>query len=143
MAVHAGLLWLGGRSGFEDPLASHSAADAISVPWQPILVAHALGFLHGGVMACVAAVLALRLALVANILACFGIFVTGHLLAGMKLMGAVVIPALSIFNVDDAIQLMGQSVSWTYVGSAALYSILFAAGCLLVGLSVFQRQDIP
>ena len=94
-------------------------------------------------MACIAAVLALRLALVANILVCFGIFVTGHLLAGMKLMGAVVIPALSIFNVDDAIQLMGQSVSWTYVGSAALYSILFAAGCLLVGLSVFQRQDIP
>lgn len=143
MAVHAGLLWLGGRSGFEDALASHSAADAIPVPWQPILVAHALGFLHGGVMACIAAVLALRLALVANILVCFGIFVTGHLLAGMKLMGAVVIPALSIFNVDDAIQLMGQSVSWTYVGSAALYSILFAAGCLLVGLSVFQRQDIP
>jgi hypothetical protein len=61
----------------------------------------------------------------------------------MKLMGAVVIPALAIYNVDDAIQLTGQSVSWTYVGSTALYTLLFTAGCMLVGLSVFQRQDIP
>lgn len=143
VAFHAALLWLGGRSSFEDSFSSHSAADALHVPWQPVLVAHALGFLHGGVMACVASVLALRLALVANILICFGVFVVGHLLAGVKLMGAVVIPALALFNVDDAIQLTGQSVSWSYVASAALYTILFSAGSLLVGLSLFQRQDIP
>jgi hypothetical protein len=143
-SAHAALLWVGGRTGFEDALDLHEPSmNSLAVPWKPVLVAHALGLLHGGVMACVAAVLALRLALVANILLCFAVFVLGHLLAGMKLTGALIIPALTVFNIDDAIQLTGQTLSWTYVGSTALYTTLFAAGSLLLGLSLFQRQDIP
>ena len=142
--IHAGLLWFAGRTGFEDALDLHEASpDAIAIPWQPVVMAHILGLLHGGLMACVAAVLALRLALVANILVCFALFVVGHLLAGMNLTGAVVVPALALFNADDAIQLAGLSLSWTYVASAALYTLLFATGSLLLGLSLFQRQDIP
>ena len=143
IAVHAGLLWLGGRSGFEDALDSHNAADAIAVPWRPVLIAHGLALLHSGLMSCIATVLALRLALIANILSCFGLFVLGHLLAGMKLTGALVVPALALFNIDDAIQLMDQPLGWAYVASTALYTGLFAAGSLLIGLALFERQDIP
>ena len=140
--VHCLLLWLGGRTGFEETFEA-SATEAIAVPWKQVAAAHVLALLHSGLMACIAAVLALRLALVANILVCFGLFVVGHLLAGIKLMGAVVIPALALFNIDDAIQIADQPLSWVYVASAALYTILFAAGSLLLGLSLFQRQDIP
>ena len=140
--VHCGLLWLGARTGFEETLES-AGPDALQVPWKQVVAAHLLVLLHGALMASVACVLALRLALVANILVCFALFVVGHLLAGIKLMGAVVIPALALFNVDDAIQLVGQPLSWGYVASAALYTILFSTGSLLLGLAMFQRQDIP
>jgi hypothetical protein len=144
VAVHAALLWVGGRTGFDDALDLHApSVNAVAVPWQPVLIAHGLGMLHGGLLACVATVLALRLALVANILECFALFVVGHLLAGMKLTGAVVIPALALFNIDDAIQIAGQPLGWSYVASTALYTVLFAAGSMLIGLAMFQRQDIP
>jgi hypothetical protein len=143
VAIHLGLLWLAGRTGFEDALDDRNGINSLAVPWRPIILAHVLGLLHGGVMACVAAILALRVALAANILICFAIFVLGHLLAGMKLTGALIIPALALFNVDDAIQLAGQGLPWAYIASTALYTVLFATGSLLVGLALFQRQDIP
>ncbi len=145
IATHLLLLWLAGRTGFEGALdADHGPSGmALAVPWQPVIAAHLLALLHTGLLGCIAAVLALRLALIANILVCFALFVLGHVLAGMKLMGAVVVPALALFNVDDAIQLGGQGLSWGYLGSTALYTLLFATGSLLLGLSLFQRQDIP
>ena len=53
------------------------------------------------------------------------------------------VPALALFNIDDAIQLMDQPLGWSYVASTALYTGLFAAGSLLIGLALFERQDIP
>lgn len=112
------------------------------VPWGAVIAAHGLGLAHSAVMACISTVLALRLPLVANILASFGLFVGGHLLAGMGAMGAVVVPALALYNLDDSIQLPGHPLSLGYVGLTALYTVLYCAGCLFTGLALFKRQDI-
>jgi hypothetical protein len=143
--VHLLALLYAQHTGFEDGHddGHHHGVDMeMLVPWRAVLVAHGLGLCHSAAMACVAAVLALRLGLVANIVTCFAIFIAGHLLAGFGAMGGVVIPALALFNVDDGIQL-GLPVSWAYIGITGLYTALFCAGWLLIGLAVFKRQDIP
>ncbi|MBA3686730.1 MAG: hypothetical protein H0W72_16020 [Planctomycetes bacterium] len=144
--AHAAALGLALYTGFEDLGDNHdhgSLTQGLSVPWDAVIAAHLLSLAHTAILTCLAAVLALRLPLIANILACFALFVLGHLLPGLDIMGAVLVPALAAFNIDDALQLPGQRLSWTYCGTACLYAVLYCAGCLLVGLAVFKRQDIP
>jgi hypothetical protein len=124
----------GQRHGFFD--------EDLSAPWVAVVAAHALGLGHSAVLACLGAVLALRLGLVANILAGFGVFLAGHLLPAAGVMGGVLAPALALFNIDDCIQLE-LPVSAAYLGMTALYTVLFCAGWLCIGLAVFERQDIP
>lgn len=137
------LLWAL-HTGFEDVPANRDflGADDLWVPWSTVLSAHLLSTFHSAIFACLAAVLALRLGLVANILVCFAIFVLSNLLAGAGLMGLVVIPALTFFNLDDSIQLPGHPLSLSYLGLTMLYTALYCAGCLLLGLALFKRQDI-
>lgn len=143
-AVHIAILMWSLHTGFEDNPSNRGfvGSDDLWVPWKAVLAAHALGLAHGAVFACLATVLALRLALIANILACFAVFVAANLLAGAGLMGAVGIPALPLFNLDDSIQLPGHPLSLGYVSLTALYTALYCAGCLLIGLALFKRQDI-
>lgn len=141
-AVHLGLLWLGWAGEFERLTLAENAETA-GPRWGAVLAAHGLGLTHGAVMATLAAVLALRLPLAGNILACFALFVLGHLLAGLGWMGAGAVPALALFNLDDFIQLPGMQVTWGYATGTMLYTALFCAGSLLVGLALFERQDIP
>jgi hypothetical protein len=108
-----------------------------------VLAGHALALLHAAVLAAVAAVLALRLALTANILVCFALFVLGHLIAGFGWMGAGLIPALAVYNVDDHIQLSGMFLTPGYLAATGLYTALFCAGCMCIGWALFERQDIP
>ncbi|MBA2482771.1 MAG: ABC transporter permease subunit [Planctomycetes bacterium] len=117
-------------------------ASSVPIPWRAIAAAHALGAGHSAVLACIAAVLALRFGLVANIIVCFSVFVVGHLLESAGSLGGVVVPALALFSIDDCIQLE-QPVSWAYLGMTALYTALFCAGWLSIGLAFFKRQDIP
>lgn len=147
-AAHAGALAVAGATGFED---AHDHGDhthaptwdtAIAVPWAPVIAAHALGLGHAAALVAVATVLALRLGLVANILACFGVFLLGHLLPASGIMGAGPLPALAVFQLDDAIQL-SLPVSGAYLAMTGLYTALFCAGWLCIGLAVFERQDIP
>lgn len=141
-AVHLGLLWLGWAGEFEE--VKLAANEGIQGPrWGAVLTAHGLALAHGAVLACLAAVLALRLPLAANILVCFALFVLGHLLAGFGVMGVGVVPALALFNLDDHIQLDGMRLTVAYCASTVLYSVLFCTGCLLVGTALFERQDIP
>jgi hypothetical protein len=121
---------------------SHGFANDLWVPWARLGAAHALGLAHSAVLTCIAAVLALRLPLIANILACFALFVLGHLLPGLGFLGGVVVPALATFNVDDSLQLIGQRLDWTYCGAAFIYAFLSCGGWLLIGLGLFARQDI-
>jgi hypothetical protein len=139
--AHAGLLFAGAITGFEG---GGAVADGqLSVPWAAVVAAHVLGLAHTLVLAAIAAVLALRLPLVANIITCFGVFVGAHLLGSLGWQGAVLIPALGAFNLDDALQLPRVDVPWDVVGLALLYSLLAAAGWLSVGTALFNRQDIP
>lgn len=122
---------------------SHSFGGDLWVPWGRLVGAHLLVLAQSAVLTCLAAVLALRIPLIANILACFALFVLGHLLPGLEITGLTVIPALALFNVDDSLQLMHQTLSWTYCGFSFIYASLFCAGTLLLGLATFARQDIP
>jgi len=122
---------------------SHGGGEDLWIPWGRLMAAHGLAACHAALTSGLAAVLALRLPLIANILACFAIFILGHLLPGLGVAGAVVIPALAFFNVDDALQLASQALPWGYALLAFLYALLCYAGCGLLGLAVFARQDIP
>lgn len=122
---------------------SHGFGGDLWVPWGRLVGAHALAACHAGLTTCLAAVLALRLPLIANILSCFAVFVLGHLLPGLGVNGVVVIPALAVFNVDDTLQLASQTLTWGYCLLTFLYACLCYAGCGLLGLAVFARQDIP
>jgi len=121
---------------------SHSFGSDLWMPWGRLAAAHALGLAHSAVLTCIAAVLALRLPLIANILACFALFVLGHLLPGLGVLGGVVVPALATFNVDDSLQLIGQRLDWTYGVAAFIYASLSCGGWLLLGHALFSRQDI-
>jgi hypothetical protein len=145
-AVHVLLLLYASHAGFDsDDGHHHHDAEAetdLQVPWAAIAAAHALGAGHSAVLASIAAVLALRFGLVANIVVCFSVFVCGHLLESAGAMGALVVPGLALFSIDDCIQ-FGQPVSWGYLAMTALYTALFCAGWLSIGLAFFKRQDIP
>lgn len=140
--AHFGAIRLGLATGFELEHDRWSEGADLVAPWAPVAAAHLLGLAHAAVMATIATVLALRLPLVANIIACFALFVLGHLLAGFGWAGAVVVPGLALFNLDDAIQL-GEGLSWAYVAGTVGYALLFCGGWLCLGLALFERQDIP
>jgi len=143
--VHALLLHLGVRTGFElDELGHHHGEEFsdLWVPWMPVIAAHGLALAHTAVLTCLATVLALRLSLVTNILICFAIFVLSNVLAGAGTMGGLLLPALPLFNLDDSIQLSDHPVSFSYLLLTALYTALYCAGCLLTGLALFKRQDL-
>jgi len=143
IAVHFAALAIGQRSGFEFGHShGHADDDTAWIPWIPLLAAHGLGLAHSAILVCIAAVLALRLGLVANILISFAVFVLGHLLAVGSAAGTLVMPVLALFNIDDTILFRDQSLSWTYCISAALYAALHCAGCLFLGLALFKRQDL-
>jgi ABC-type transport system involved in multi-copper enzyme maturation permease subunit len=132
------------HTGFEDVVANRDSltADDLWVPWGAVVCAHVLTACFCAVFASLATVLALRLNLVANILVCFAVFVIVNLLAGSGLVGLVILPALTFYNLDDSIQLPGHPWSVGYLGLTVLYTALYCAGCLLLGLALFKRQDI-
>jgi len=142
--VHLLALAWARHTGFEDQPVNRDFVgfDDLWVPWGTVLAAHLLGVVHSALFACLAAVLALRLNLTANILACFAVFVLANLLAGAGFLGLLVIPASTLFNLDDSIQLPGHPLSLGYLGLTMLYTALYCAGCLLIGLALFKRQDI-
>jgi hypothetical protein len=143
LSAHLGALALAKATGFElvHDDHHHGADPDLRVEWAAVVAAHALGWLHSACLTAIAAVLAIRLGLVANILACFALFVGGHLLLGLGWTGAGPVPALAVFNLDDAIQL-GTGVSSAYLALTGLYTALFCAGWLLVGAAILERQDI-
>lgn len=144
-AAHAALLAWAFYHGFEASDHHHDhdlGNEDLWLSWSSVLAAHLMAMTHSAVMSCLASVLALRLPLIANILACFAVFAGGHLLSGMGIMGAGPIPALAIFNLDDSIQFRDHPVSPVYLGMTGLYTALYCAGCLFTGLALFRRQDI-
>ena len=90
-AAHALALVWALHTGFEDAIDNDEGSffdSELHAPWLAIASAHGLALGHSAVLATMAAVLALRLGLVANILASFGVFLCGHLLPSVGIMGA-------------------------------------------------------
>jgi ABC-type transport system involved in multi-copper enzyme maturation permease subunit len=143
-ALHALVMWFALYSGFElDPARREFVGhEDLWVPWREVIWAHVLALCHSAVMTCLAAVLALRLPLVSNILLCFAVFVVSHVAAGMGITGLVVLPTLTLFQVDDSIQLPDHPLSLGYLGLTMLYTVMYCTGCLFIGLAMFKRQDI-
>ncbi len=145
-AAHAAVVAWAADSGFEfggAPGADHHGHDHggdgdLAVPWLALAVAHLLGLCHAGALATLAAGLAPRLPLALNIVACFAVFVLGHLLAGDS---ALVVPALALFNVDDRLG-RGEAPGASYVLGCGVYAGTYAAACLFLALAAFKRQDL-
>jgi hypothetical protein len=142
--VHAlSLLWAMHTSfGDNGPEMTSFFDPDLHLSWRRVLAAHALGLGHSAVLVCIATVLALRLGLVGNIMVCFGIFLFGQIGPAVGIPGAVALPALAVYNLDDCIQL-NLPLSNGYLAMTALYTACVCAGWLCIGLAVFQRQDIP
>jgi len=115
------------------------------LPWGRLVLGHVLAVVNAGVMTCVAAALALRLPLVANILCCFGLFVLAHVLAGTghATTAAGLVPALALFSVDDALHFEDMGLSAGYFLLCLTHALLYACGALAIGLACFKRKDIP
>jgi ABC-type transport system involved in multi-copper enzyme maturation permease subunit len=142
--AHGLILWAAIYTGFElDPSRRDFVGhEDLWVPWQEVIWAHVFALLHSAVMTCIAAILALRLPLVANILLCLAVFVLSHVAAGFGVPGTLVLPSLHVYQVDDSIQLPDHPLSLGYIGLTVLYTALYCAGCLFIGLALFKKQDI-
>lgn len=147
--VHAALAGFAGATGFEFSeavAAGHEGhghhAEALPVPWAALAGGHLLAFAQSACMTCLAVVLALRLGLAGNIIACFAVWIIAHLLPQVGLHGAVLLPALDILAADDAAQVAG-GLPWQAVGLGLAHAVLWCGGALSLGLALFSRQDIP
>ncbi|MFW5859281.1 MAG: ABC transporter permease [Planctomycetota bacterium] len=141
--AHLGLLaWLQ-RHGF--PGDHHHSDDPAAWAWVPytrLILAHFLGTLTALSLATLGIVLALRLRAAGAITACFAAFVGANVLAGIGLPTTVILPALAIFQIDDALQFRRFPIEPDYFGLCVVHSLLYSSGCLLLGLSLFKRQDL-
>jgi ABC-type transport system involved in multi-copper enzyme maturation permease subunit len=109
------------------------------------------------VMAAVSVAISTRLALVANFTICFAIYALGHLtpllvqtsvvaerFEAVIFMGqliAAVLPVLEYFDVKAAIA-SGKAVQLGYVGATLVYSALYSAIAMLLGLVLFEDRDL-
>lgn len=115
------------------------------IPWGRMAAAHVLATLNAVVMTAVACSIALRFSLVPTVLTCFALFVLAHLAAGSghATTGASILPALALFNVDEALQFQDMPLTIGHFILCLTYGGLYAAGSVLLGLAVFNQQDIP
>jgi ABC-type transport system involved in multi-copper enzyme maturation permease subunit len=143
--VHVACVHLGSITGFEFDSLGHShrnQEDIVAIPWLSLLGGHALAQAQAACLSCLAVVLALRLGLAGNIIACFGAWIVAHLLPQLGLHGALALPALDLLAADDAAQIEG-GLPLAAVGVGLTYTVLWCGGMLTLGLALFERQDIP
>ena len=53
------------------------------------------------------------------------------------------LPALAIFNVDDALHFSDVDITPFYFILSFVHAAFYSAACLIIGISVLQHQDIP
>ena len=143
MGGHYLALWIALENGPDLTDEMNQALSVAWVPWGRIAAGHVLVMAASLVMTALATVLALRFTLVINVLICFAVFVLAHLLGGLGQHGAVLVPALQIFNIDDSLQFRDQGLPWAYFALCLVYALLYSSGILSIGLAWFRRQDIP
>jgi hypothetical protein len=144
---HVGWLWWALHAGFDIGASHHGhdhggGTDGLWLSWLAIGAGHGLVLLQGAWFASAGVVLALRLPLVVNISISFAMFVLGHVVANLGVMGLGPLPALALFQIDEVIQFQDRHLSFVYLALTGLYTALACAGWLLSGLALFRRQDI-
>lgn len=122
---------------------SYKPEDSNLIYWGRLTVAHGLCLFQILLFCCISAVLALRLPLVINIVASFGVFILGHMLGSWQWNGALLIPALSLFNLDSALQFHDLPLTMGYIIGTCGYALTFCTACLCLGLALIKGQDIP
>jgi ABC-type transport system involved in multi-copper enzyme maturation permease subunit len=145
-----GVVSLANQAGFDllemdvrGHAAHHYAPDLEWVPYERLIQGALLAAAGQFTLVCLGAALALRLPLVANALVCFAVFVLANLLGQLGAASTLVLPALHLFTIDDAIHFQDIEVTPAYFTICLLSAGLYGAACLLVGLAGFARQDIP
>jgi hypothetical protein len=141
-ALHLAAMAIGWRTGFEFDRPDRGFDAALSLPWGRTLTGHALAALQVAVLAAMAAVAALRLGLAAALAAVAAAFVTGHLAAqaGWTL---VIVPALHLYQADDALQGLADPIGPLWFLGAVAHAGLAGAGWILLGLALFRDHDLP
>lgn len=144
--VHIGLFIYTAEHGFlarAHAQTGISAVDEVWNPWGRLIIAHLLGTCEAACLVALSAVLALRLPLSACILVMFSLFVGVNLLGAWGWHGALLLPGLSLFTIDEALQFADQDLDPSYFALSLAYAAIYACGSLSVGLALFERQDIP
>lgn len=119
----------------------------------------AMGFCQAMVLLAVAVALATRLPMIVNVVSCVVVFILGHLTSiltlvtkkTVPLVGFMaqlfdsVLPSLDFFEVAPVMVRDTPpplSQFHTYVASVAVYSVMYAAIALLLGLILFEDRDL-
>lgn len=143
---HLVVMWFAQQQGFnldERARSYHQETDVGYMPWLRTLAAHCLGIFGNSALLCLAAVLSLRFAFGITLLCTFGAFVLSHVAGAMGWVSVGILPALSILNVDDALHFSDVDITPFYFILNFVHALLYSAACLIIGISVLQRQDIP
>jgi ABC-type transport system involved in multi-copper enzyme maturation permease subunit len=115
----------------------------------------AMVFLQATTLSAIAVALATRLPLLANFTICFTLYLIGHLTPSivsstvdgfpiiqfMAQLIAVVVPTLDWYSMDKAID-TGHSIPAVYLAGVLVYSALYTAFAVLLGLLLFEDRDL-
>jgi ABC-type transport system involved in multi-copper enzyme maturation permease subunit len=113
-----------------------------------------LAFLEAVVMTSIGVAISTRLPMLANLMICATIYVLGHLVPLLasspgqneivKFVGqffAAILPVLDHFSIETAIS-TGQAVPAIYLIWTTVYTLIYSAVALLVGLLMFEDRDL-
>ncbi|HLA84778.1 MAG TPA: hypothetical protein VJL29_08290 [Thermoguttaceae bacterium] len=115
----------------------------------------ALAFMEAVVLASISVAISTRLPMLPNLVICGAVYVLGNLVPTLvnstvgqiefvrfaaDLLSAV-LPMLENFNIYPAIA-AGKAVSWSYVGLAGVYCVVYSTAAMLVALLLFEDRDL-
>ena len=143
---HLAVMWFAQQQGFdlEERMRSyHSAEDVGYMPWLGTLAAHCLGAFGNMALCCLATVLSLRFGFGITLLCTFGAFILAHIAGSAGWISIGILPALSLFNVDDALHFSDVDITPFYFILSFIHAALYGGAYLIIGISVLQHQDIP
>ena len=120
-----------------------------------VLPGLALAFMETAVLASISVAISTRLSMLPNLIICGMVYVLGHLVPTLVIstvgqlefvrfmanLLSAVLPMLENFNIFPAIA-AGHAVTWTYVGWAALYWVVYSTAAMLVALLLFEDRDL-
>ena len=111
-------------------------------------------FLEVAILTAISVTISTRMPMIFNLVACFTIFVIGHLtpviakaegkLENVQFMSqliATVLPALGNYNSQNAIA-TGEIVSPGYLGVSVIYAFAYCTAAILLALILFEDRDL-